>query len=201
MKQVRKFIREFNISNENLTIKKIEEILIIQGYNIYNFGPNEDITNEVLKRLNLEEMAKTKNAFTYSNEDIKAVFIKKNIATQEYLEVLKFSVELKRKLKYNEKILFSIFIVISIITMILIIQSKNENLKIEPQSIPTITTTSTTTTIEEIVYITKTGKKYHRKDCYTIKNKEVIEISKKEAIEISKKEAIELYDPCKICNP
>ena len=85
--------------------------------------------------------------------------------------------------------------------MILIIQSKNENLKIEPQSIPTITTTSTTTTIEEIVYITKTGKKYHRKDCYTIKNKEVIEISKKEAIEISKKEAIELYDPCKICNP
>ena len=63
------------------------------------------------------------------------------------------------------------------------------------------TTTETITTMDtledinqnNIVYITKTGKKYHRADCYMISNKDVI------ALSIT--EAQKLYEPCAICRP
>ncbi|PCG20789.1 hypothetical protein [Brachyspira sp. G79] len=46
---------------------------------------------------------------------------------------------------------------------------------------------------ENIVYITKTGKKYHLRNCRTIKG---------EAYEISLSEAeYKGYTPCKVCKP
>lgn len=44
----------------------------------------------------------------------------------------------------------------------------------------------------DVVYITKTGKKYHRSDCSSLS---------KSKIEISLKEARKKYEPCKRCNP
>ncbi len=49
------------------------------------------------------------------------------------------------------------------------------------------------TTNKTTVYITITGKKYHRSDCSAIKNSGTMEI------ELS--EAIKLYEPCKLCRP
>lgn len=65
----------------------------------------------------------------------------------------------------------------------------------------TSTTTKTTSekktskvdTKESVVYVTKTGKKYHRSGCSSLA---------KSKIEISKSDAIaEGYEPCKKCNP
>lgn len=55
------------------------------------------------------------------------------------------------------------------------------------------TTEEESTANDSKVYITKTGKKYHREDCYMITNKDVISLS----IE----EAQKLYEPCAICRP
>ena len=49
------------------------------------------------------------------------------------------------------------------------------------------------TKVETIVYITKTGEKYHRGDCRYLK-KSKIEITLKDA----KKKG---YEPCKVCKP
>lgn len=46
---------------------------------------------------------------------------------------------------------------------------------------------------EEIVYITKTGKKYHRKNCSTLHGTK-IPIKVKDAVKNG-------YTPCKICHP
>lgn len=46
--------------------------------------------------------------------------------------------------------------------------------------------------ISESVYISRTGTKYHRADCYHIRNSEVIGISVEDAQEAG-------YDPCKDC--
>ena len=47
--------------------------------------------------------------------------------------------------------------------------------------------------IEKIVYISKTGKKYHVENCRTLR-------AEKEAIDLN--EAIEMgYEACKVCNP
>lgn len=240
MKQVKKFIKEFNITSENLNIKTLEEIIKNQGYEIYDFGADEEKVNAILKKLNLEEVSKSKNAFTYSSNTIKAVFINKNVGITErtelllheeihiYLghlnnttleneeEVLRFSTELKKQLKLNNlTALISIFTIFAIIVVVIIIlittNTTNKKNAIEPiQSVYTsivevtisntelTTTTEETTTfgtsnLEEVVYITKKGNKYHKKNCYIIKNHEVIEISKEKAEK--------LYEPCKICYP
>lgn len=45
---------------------------------------------------------------------------------------------------------------------------------------------------EKIVYITKTGKKFHSQNCHHLKS----------CISINKSEAIQLgYAPCKVCKP
>mgnify|MGYP001354399215 CR=1 FL=1 len=41
-------------------------------------------------------------------------------------------------------------------------------------------------------FITKTGEKYHLKDCYTIEGKEVLAVSKEDAERMG-------YDPCEVC--
>lgn len=45
----------------------------------------------------------------------------------------------------------------------------------------------------EYVYVTSSGKKYHRSSCRTIKNSKVTQLTKEQA---QKK-----YDACKVCNP
>ena len=215
MKQVKKFIKEFNISTETLTIKRLEEIISSQGYKIYTFGNDEKKVNQALKKLHLEEVSKNKNAFTYSSNDIKAVFINKSITSQERLnlllheeihiflghlnnttledeeEVLKFSIELKKQLRLNNlTALLSIFTIVAVVIVILMTtNTTSKKNAIEPIK----THIETIITEETKVYITKTGSKYHKKDCYTIKNNKVIEISKNDAIK--------MYEPCKICNP
>ncbi len=52
---------------------------------------------------------------------------------------------------------------------------------------------ATAQTAETIVYITETGKKYHRSDCRTL-GQSKIPISLEEAVKQG-------YEPCKICNP
>lgn len=214
MKQVKKFIKEFNITSENLNIKTLEEIIKNQGYEIYDFGADEEKVNAILKKLNLEEVSKSKNAFTYSSNTIKAIFINKNVGITErtelllheeihiYLghlnnttleneeEVLKFSIELKKQLRINNLIAW-ITIFSTVVIVIIILMTTNTNGR--KNTIEPITTHIETTVTEEQVYITKNGGKYHKKNCYTIKNHEVIEISKEQAEQ--------LYKPCKICYP
>lgn len=270
MKQVKKFIKEFNITSENLNIKTLEEIIKNQGYEIYDFGADEEKVNAILKKLNLEEVSKSKNAFTYSSNTIKAVFINKNVGITErtelllheeihiYLghlnnttleneeEVLRFSTELKKQLKLNNlTALISIFTIFAIIVVVIVIlittnttnkknttepiqsiytsivevtisntelttkhiesiteqtttqieSTTNETITTIPEETTTTeeTTTSSTSNLEEVVYITKKGNKYHKKNCYIIKNHEVIEMPKEQAEQ--------LYEPCKICYP
>ena len=46
--------------------------------------------------------------------------------------------------------------------------------------------------VKDTVYITKTGKKYHRGTCRYLK---------KSKIAISRKNAMKRYQPCKVCKP
>jgi len=47
---------------------------------------------------------------------------------------------------------------------------------------------------KDVVYITKTGKKFHRSNCRTLKKSKRIEISRQEAIKKG-------YKACKVCKP
>ncbi len=47
---------------------------------------------------------------------------------------------------------------------------------------------------EEIVYVTKQGKKYHRENCKTIAGKTTFTMKLKDAVQGG-------YEPCKVCHP
>jgi hypothetical protein len=47
---------------------------------------------------------------------------------------------------------------------------------------------------EEIVYVTKSGKKYHLEDCRTLKGKTKFTMKLKDAVDGG-------YEPCKVCHP
>ncbi len=107
------------------------------------------------------------------------------------------------------------FFKISLITIVLIIvilvtfyitssyykaNSENSLLKMH-QTISSETTSETTettsilaydTTSGEMVYITKTGSKYHKQDCYYIKNSETIALTVEQAEQQG-------YSPCAVC--
>ena len=46
--------------------------------------------------------------------------------------------------------------------------------------------------VKDTVYVTKTGKKYHRGTCLYLK---------KSKVAISRKKAVKRYQPCKVCKP
>lgn len=80
---------------------------------------------------------------------------------------------------------------------------KFETIKSDKKTDATVNSAETTTTLgnntksedkkEEVVYITKSGKKYHRAGCRYLKSSQ-IKISKEEAIKKG-------YTPCSVCNP
>ena len=74
----------------------------------------------------------------------------------------------------------------------------------ETHTLPTVTTPQTVTTteapvpitetVEELVYVTKTGTRYHKADCRYVRNN-------KTSKSITAEEAKTDYIPCKVCNP
>ncbi len=52
----------------------------------------------------------------------------------------------------------------------------------------------TTKPVKDIVYITKSGKKYHRTTCRTIKKSKKTEITRQDAVKKG-------YTACKVCKP
>ena len=71
--------------------------------------------------------------------------------------------------------------------------SSSQSDKAEEKNKEATTPQSETDNNEEIVYITKTGSKYHRGDCRYLKSSK-IPISLEEA-------KADGYEPCKVCNP
>lgn len=105
----------------------------------------------------------------------------------------------KHKLKRMTGIAAPVVAVISALTVMLSVFITNHN---QEEDIKQVQTTSVPAATEERtqieagnVYITTSGKKYHRPTCGFVKNKSnVLEISVEEAIKTG-------YKPCEVCNP
>ena len=71
--------------------------------------------------------------------------------------------------------------------------SKYQDAEILSDSTPATNNIKISDNESDIVYVTKTGTRFHRPDCYTIKGKILTEYSKAEAAKH--------HTPCKICRP
>lgn len=202
LKKTAKMVRK-EIKNQ-VTTESIIQYLQNLGYAVIFYNEN----NEILKQHSLTEYAKTVNAFTLRSENLKAVFIKEDLSEEdmrysilhetshivlghlEKREVLRN----KRKEEMDAEVLAyniltpsksSRFLLISILLVFCLIFTIS--IFTRPQSIPV-----SYSTLEEYVYITSSGSKYHRENCIHTQNKD--------CAKMSVKEAQKTYQPCKICN-
>ena len=95
----------------------------------------------------------------------------------------------------NRFVRFSVIAVIASIVICLIATIVTENTHIPSDTYNIATYTPATTNspaLNEFVFVTKSGNKYHKSDCFHIKNSYKIEISLDDAIQSG-------YEPCKDC--
>lgn len=89
-KAVRKFLAEYNLYDEPLTSKKLEEIISSQSFEIiyYDVLHMSEKAQYLADRLDLHNKCQTSNGFTYCNRDIKLVYVKQNLNEKDKRSVL-----------------------------------------------------------------------------------------------------------------
>lgn len=217
----KKFIKEYSLTKTNLTPARLEQIIKNHGFAIIRFerSANNNYVSELLNTLKLSHMIKSHNGFSYEDENNGFVFIKNKLTEQErknaYLhelahirlnhlrfsgnEILQefeaetFSICVKALL-WLKRIAKSAALIAVLIAVGIIganISGKNEtaNYTTEQFTAPI----SSVLPDSDTVYITKSGKKYHKRLCRHIKNSNTLF-----DIPIEKAENAG-YEPCKDC--
>ena len=84
----RNFCREYKV--KKLDTHKLKSIIRSQGYRIIRFGKvyNDENTEALIKCLELNEYIASSNAFTYTDEEYRFVFLENNLSEKEELILL-----------------------------------------------------------------------------------------------------------------
>lgn len=189
-----------------INFNSVESWLLSIGYKIIFFNT---IAGDVeISRYGLTEKAKIKKAFTYCG-NAKIVFIDGTLPSEDKLYLLLHEsghialghLNLKRLSTENDTflefeadatahilatykrpnlLLYAIIPCIAVLVFVICAKFPN-------------TTSTSITNLENTVYVTPTGRKYHRNTCIYVQNKT--------CTELDKSEAEKNYDSCSVCNP
>lgn len=206
-----KVIRNFLVKELkwSLNLYSIEDYLKRQGYAVIFY--NTANGDKILESLGLTGYAGGCNAFTYKRSDIKMVFTDMRLSAENKLYSLlhetahiylghleeneafrdenmneiqadTFAYNVVKYSKYHEisricvKVLIPIVAVLTAVSCVMYTKPVSVN------------------TVEETVYVTEYGKKYHSETCVYAQDKE-------KCTAIAKSEAEKVYEPCKVCMP
>lgn len=215
--KTRKFIKEFDV--RELNYETLKSIIERQGYIIveYSHISNDENVTLLINALKLTENINRSKGFTYADQNHRIVFVHKDLSDDEKLFVLSheeghiylghmtsssiFGRDVQEEHAANE---FSHYLlnqgkcektaawirrhkVISILSVLLIVC-----IAVAVLFIPRIATVKN---YYGEYYITRTGNKYHKKDCVYVKDK-----TNTHRMTIEEFESGE-FEPCKICLP
>lgn len=213
--KVKDLLNHYRLSK--VTLDNLIYIIEDQGFEIIEFSSGNDIySNQLLNHLDLIDYAKASNTFTYQYGSAKFVFICEELSASEKLCALAHEIghiclshlkngnifnSVEEEYDANE---FAHYLLhpgyITIIkgwiterkTAALITVSLLLAISIGTVVIAQINNNDAQYTK---YYITESGKKYHKKDCFYIKYRPNVKQMNKEDFESGK------YKPCKICLP
>lgn len=212
------FIRKYGVHKSNvLSFSFLQDIAVKEHYKVYR--PNSS-SDEIIEILGMKEYFEAHWAFSYSDAQNKIISIHSSIPDSiaarmllhelahiylHHLDAATIPAEsdeaeanmlvdciledVYKPRKPSAVSIVLLVISISVLTLSLHIQSDRQN------AIETISGTyisSSQVQQSENVFVTKTGRKYHRSDCFHIKDSETVELT------ISEAEAAG-YEPCKDC--
>lgn len=196
---------------KKLDFRTITECLKSKGYTVIFYNPEEG--NNLIESYGLTEFSRTVKAFTVRKDALKIVFISSVVPPEDKLYLLlhevghivlghlntnslttnsrlqdmeaeAFAYTLLNPPKQN-KLLLSFFVIIIMLSFVF-------GTLLTPNVIPVTAPVSTQTTYE-YVYITPSGKKFHRENC--------IYTQDKKCTSLTKEEAQKTHEPCLVCKP
>lgn len=205
------------LKGKKLTFVNVEKVLNKLGYSVVLFNtPTGDIE---IERYDLEKQKDTLKAFTYS-KTAHIVFVDGALHSDDRLYLLLHELghiilghvgdgklvtrnqilidieadNFAHSIIYGNKSTSWMVLVSSIILSGAIIYS-TYLINAVQANVSTYTENSLQQpeTVSDMVYVTPSGEKFHRKDCFYAKNKELMELSRNEALK--------RYFPCAVCNP
>lgn len=212
-----KFKKEFEITK--LTYQSLCDIMLKQGYDIVFFNSiyNVPDVSNLITVLNLTELIKDRKGFTYADSNHRIIFLNEDLSEQEKLVVLLheeghiycghlnektvIGQDVIQEYEANEFVHYmlndslwqkvktvitchtKVFSIIAISVIVLIIFGVTIGLITKEKS------------YYGEYYITRSGNKYHEKDCIFVKDKSTTSRLTKEQFESGE------YVPCGICLP
>lgn len=204
IKRTARVFRRNNLKGK-VSYDSLKEYLQNKGYSVIVYDINSDLA--LLGKYGINAAELNANAFTLCTDDFKAVFIDNRVSTDNVVYSLLHEVghivlkHLEQDSTYANVRLLDMqaeafayevlsykskkHIYITVIMMFFISLS----LGIGKYNM----TRETVKTESEMVYVTASGTKYHRKNCIYVYNKECSALTAEQA----KKN----YTPCKVCNP
>ena len=215
--KVKLFVKKYKI--EDVTYLSLKNAASEMGYTIIEFNhiTNEKNVQKIIDNLNIQEITAHSKGFTYANKDYRLIFINENLNESEKVLVLSHELghifcshlnsetvmgkDVREEYEANE---FSHYLLNQGVWQkghrAL---AKNKRKVIAVLSVLVIVALlSGATAIYEKdqlyygnYYITETGYKYHKKECFFIKNKTNVKRLTEEQYETGK------YAPCKMCLP
>ena len=200
----------------SVTLDNLVYIIEEQGYEIIEYNLTDDATNQIMKKLGLTDCAKSRKAFTYKQGAARFVFIFEELSADEKMIALAHelghifcmhlndgNVECSVDEEYEANefthyllqpsiwmrfrccvIYYKKFIIAMLIVAIIALISAIF-----------ITQAVQSRSYYGEYYITKSGEKYHKKDCIFIKNKTNVERLTEKAYKLGR------YKPCQMCLP
>ncbi len=218
--RAQEFIHKYRFNAKKIqSLTAMTEIATQMGFEIYRPSGTDD---EIIHALNLDDVLTSQPVFTYSDSDIHFIFVHQSFSDGMAAKMLlhefghiflghlnerqmpSYSDEaeanmfvdsvLKAIYKNNKPNVASIIIaVIGIMSFLMSVNISNKYQNaIEPVSSTYLSESTYMQAENESVFVTKNGTKYHKADCYHIKDSDVIELT------VSEAEATG-YEACKDC--
>lgn len=204
---------------KKIDFKTVSNALKSKGYNITFYDISKK--NEIIDEYGLTDFSKSVEAFTIKKKDLRIVFINSKVSAEDKLNLLlheaghivlnhvdtdvliangrlqeieadTFAYTVLNTPKRNKfmPLMIAAVAVIFFVTGFVLASIINKPITVtdEYDAVSIIGESSS-----EYVYITPSGKKYHRENCIYTTNKN--------CIKITKEEAHNNYEPCLVCNP
>ncbi len=222
MKLLKFYFRYFTFRSLR-KVRNIKAVIKSHGFRIhpYRLEETDSQITELIRELGCEDLAQRENGFVVTNEVIKAVFIRKNLSTNDQLEILfheeahiwcnhlntanftdqtaiQKEVEAQRfypRLKALRRVVILLTITaLAIGAFFLTPQASRSVVDTEPVGVSGYTII-TNGNPNDIVYITGSGDAYHREYCGTIAGSHTrTETTRSSAESLGR-------HPCSYCNP
>lgn len=226
-KDVKGFVKKYNLTRKNLTYEYLKQIFARLGYDIV-FFKKENNSNDVqilIDAYELQDCISSYQSFIFSDDNIKLLFLREHMAEDELMHYMlhelghiwlehnpntyncehqemtadEFAVEVKILLRQRKR-LIKILVVCSICFWILSSYFCFETLKQIPNSSAIVTQPPDFVSS----YAAESNRNMYVTKSgtkYHLPNCQYVKY-KTNIIEISEQEAVKLgYEPCKVCNP